>query len=182
MLLIVFMIPIILCKSLCYDVWDESFNNIPCNIYSQYSIQDGFDLFYSCCNTFPSKNCLNRRFQLKGVTPLYQNQNYTSIFFNDNILFDDIVFDEPDDYHKHIHPITNYAFFRDYSIFDFLVSDIYLYKVTCYCTQYLIDQTCEFGNIIKRNTKVYYPVNYRFKEHKLLNYKQKIYMILNYFL
>lgn len=155
------------CKLSCYDVWDESYQNIPCNMYSQYSIGEGLKLFYSCCNTFSSKNCFKENISLI----------FSNIIFFDNIVLNN---DEQEDYHLHIHHISNYAFFRHYHIFDFFVSNIYLYRTTCHCTQYLIDQACQVGYIIKRNTEEYYPVNFNFNGYKLLNYKQIFYLLLNY--
>ena len=70
-MIILLLITIVSCGSLCYDVWDESFDNIHCNMFSKYFIDDGIKLFYKCCNTFPSKNC--------------QKENYTKIYF-DNFL------------------------------------------------------------------------------------------------
>lgn len=141
----------------CYNIWSESFLPlISCKEYSIHTIKNysSIKLYYDCCETFSSINCIHK------------STNFTL-----NI--------KPDNYHSHIHPINNYVFLYNYSFVDYFYYNIYLYKTTCYCTQYLIDYPCEFGSSFQDNN-IYYPVNSRCNGYIMLDTKQKFYVMLNY--
>lgn len=142
----------------CFNIWSEKLPLISCKEYSHHSIHNysSIKLYYACCETFSSENCIN--------------SNYTSNFDSDL---------ESDDYHKHSHPIINYVLMYDYYFLDYFFHNIYLYKMTCYCTPYLIDYPCKYGTTYLNQIK-YYPVNSRSDGYIMLDTTQKFYMMLNY--
>lgn len=141
----------------CYDISSRNFLPlIPCNTY-KYSNKhyDIIDKYHICCDTYDNNLC-NKI--------LNNNNTYYNLY-------------EFDDCHDDKYDISNnLIYYEHYKYLDNLFYDVYISKIKCRCSQHLLEYAC--NNITYCNDK-YYPINIKHTMNVMLNFEQRMYLMLN---